>query len=114
MVCLSFIENPEELLEVNHKDGDRLNNNLINLEWISCPDNIKHAVENGLINNPFGSKARHFKRSVIVYMDGVFVVELFGNKEITDFGLCYKQVSACLLGKQKTHKGYTFKSNGDI
>lgn len=41
------IENKE--LTVNHIDGNRMNNNLYNLELISLADNIRHAFENGLV-----------------------------------------------------------------
>lgn len=110
MVALTFLDNPLLKPEVNHLNGDRRINILINLEWATKEENMRHAVSSGLISNPFGADARHFKRSVQVFENGELVATLCGNKELTDFGLCYKLVSACLLGKQSSHRGYTFKS----
>lgn len=44
-----FNENPKIKLTVNHIDGNKLNNNAYNLEWISFEDNLKHAHLNGLM-----------------------------------------------------------------
>lgn len=47
LVAKTFIDNPNNLPEVNHKDYDRLNNFVSNLEWCNHYDNIKHSRNAG-------------------------------------------------------------------
>lgn len=48
LVALSFLGIPDNPLEVNHKNGDKGDNRLCNLEWVSHLRNIHHAGENSL------------------------------------------------------------------
>lgn len=48
LVAEHFINNPNGLPQVNHKDGNKLNNNVGNLEWVSASENITHSFEKNL------------------------------------------------------------------
>lgn len=65
LVAKAFIPNPDSLPQVNHKDGDKTNNRVENLEWCTARDNLLHSFRTGLHpNEDFEQNAD--KRPVIV------------------------------------------------
>ena len=62
LVAEHFLENPNLLPIVNHKDGNKLNNQLSNLEWVSYSENTKHAHDNNLIKQV--SKREYYKEDL--------------------------------------------------
>lgn len=99
LVALHFIPNPENKPQVNHKDGDKLNNNYTNLEWVTSKENIKHAILNGLFTNKKGIEHNKSK------LNEKQVLEIRQNKidKLKDLSLKYN-ISISVISKIKKNQ----------
>jgi hypothetical protein len=68
LVCTTFYDDRiNDKITVNHKDGNRMNNHIENLEWVSLGDNIRHAFKNNLIKTQKQIKITHRESNTIGY-----------------------------------------------
>lgn len=56
LIAIAFIPNPENKPQIDHLDGNKTNNKVTNLEWVTCRENIRRAWRNGLNKPTFGER----------------------------------------------------------
>jgi hypothetical protein len=109
LVAMLYVpnKNPKKYKDINHIDGNKLNNYYKNLEWTNCSGNTSHAIETGLQK---------------LYMRRVNIYDLNGNhigtcesvkmaSEIT--GVDHRNISNVCAGRRKRSGGYRFEYADD-
>lgn len=128
-VAKAFIPNPGNKPEVNHRDGNKENNHVDNLEWAASGENAAHAYRTGLkektrewcrqMGSTIGrtnlEKSRENRKTPIVAIresDGV-VTEYPSQAEAAEkTGTPQPNINKVLNGTRKSANGFTFRYKG--
>ena len=65
LVGITFLGIPKENMTINHKDGNRLNNNVENLEWCTLKENINHGFRTGLYTFQIKTRVKNKKDNTV-------------------------------------------------
>lgn len=100
LVAKTFIKNPNGKNFVNHKDGNKLNNNVENLEWCSKKENSLHSYKMGL-------SVSRGKKAVKQYsLDGIFIKQFSSITEAAKNLGSMTGISLCCNGKRNKAHGF--------
>ena len=113
LVAATFLDNKENKPEVNHIDGVRHNNNLINLEWVTRSENHFHRYE--VLKKPATNKGKFgslnwLSKKVGMYKDNMLIKEYPAVMEASrDLNISESSIRCCITGRTKLCIGHTFK-----
>lgn len=104
LVALHFIPNDNLIKsEINHIDENRHNNIFSNLEWCTRSENNNHGSR-------IEKQAKSLWKPILVIFPNGEKKKFPSSKQAAEeLNLSASKISSCLIGQQKTHKGYSFE-----
>ena len=112
LVAEAFLPNPNNYPCVNHRNEIKTDNRVENLEFCSYSYNNTYGTRLQKVSEKM-TNGKLSKRVLQYTLDGEFIKEWESVKETGRNGFNYKLVHACIIGKQKTHKGFIWKYKED-
>lgn len=104
LVADAFLPRRNDRGEVNHKDGNRSNNAVGNLEWVTSSENTKHAVYSGALC-AWGNKAKPIEARNLTTGERIE----FATISEAERALGSRHIVDVLKGRRNQCKGYTFR-----
>ena len=109
LVAMTFLENPENKPQVNHKDGNKENNHVSNLEWATNKENQIHAVKMRLNDHSKYKSGKPEREVLQINPNTNEVIAKYPSISSATIAIGHKSksnIGACCRGLRKTIGGY--------
>ncbi|HAJ4242157.1 TPA: HNH endonuclease [Escherichia coli] len=106
LVAEAFIPNPQNKPEVNHKDGNKQNNAVANLEWVTRNENASHGFDNGLLVHGF---SHHSSKLTPEQVMGIYAAEGKYRDIAKNYGVCAQTV--CNIKRKSAYRRFLEAEN---
>ena len=112
IVAEAFIDNLKNYKQVNHKDENKVNNNVSNLEWCDCTYNINYGTRNEKVAKSIKNNTKKYRRKVVCLSKNRDLIKIYPSLRSVEengynHGIVYQLCSH--KGRYKSHGNYLWE-----
>lgn len=117
IVAMAYLPNPNNYIQVNHKDENPANNCASNLEWCNCEYNINYGNRNNKVAISLKNNKEKYRRKIACFDKSMSLVKVYPSlRSVEEDGFNHGAVYSMCNGKNryKSYKGFIWKYADEI